>query len=128
MRYVVLLFLLLLSTESYAQMNNQPQNNYQQNNYQQQNTQQMSRSLIKSSGDERKALNLLVLQDVATYKLGDEDLSDDIAKLQNNQEYYRRLEIIRKKLSNSKIADSKNREVTRILNDAGNRLYNLLYN
>ena len=125
--------MLLLSGVAEAQMNNyQQQNNYQpQNNYQQpQNSQAnpMKRSLIKSNGDERKALNLLVLQEVATYKLGDEDLSDEIAKLRNNQEYYIRLEKIKSKLSNSKIANSKNREVIQILNDAGNRLYNLLYN
>ena len=133
MRYMILLFMLLMSGVAEAQMNNyQQQNGYQpQNNYQQpQNSQAnpMKRSLIKSSGDERKALNLLVLQEVATYKLGDEGLSDEIAGLQNNQEYYIRLEKIKSKLSNAKMTNSKNREVMQILNDAGNRLYNLLYN
>lgn len=89
---------------------------------------QMSRSLIKNSGDQRKAYNLLVLQDVATYKLGDETLQKEISGLQNNQEYYRKLELIRKKLSNAKIADSKNKEIMRILDEAGNRIVNLMGN
>ena len=132
MRYVILLFMLLLSGVAEAQMNNyQQQNGYQpQNAGQLQNNQEpkMMRSLIRSHGDQRKAFNLLILQDVATYKLGDENLSRDIAELKSNQEYYEKLEKIRRKLSNSKIENSKNKEVLRILDDAGNRIYNLLYN
>lgn len=132
MRYVILLFMLLLSGVAEAQMNNyQQQNGYQpQNAGQLQNNQEpkMKRSLIRSHGDQRKAFNLLILQDVATYKLGDENLSRDIAELKSNQEYYEKLEKIRRKLSNSKIENSKNKEVLRILDDAGNRIYNLLYN
>lgn len=89
---------------------------------------QMSRSLIKSSGNQRKAFNLMIVQEVSTYKLSDEELIDDVAELRNNQEYYRKLDIIKKKLTNSKISDGKNKEVMQILNDAGNRLYNLLGN
>lgn len=87
---------------------------------------QMSRSLIRNRGDQRKAYNLMVLQDVATYKLGDETLKKEADALKNNREYYRKLDYMRKKLSNSKMPDSKNREVMRILDDAGAKLVDLL--
>lgn len=89
---------------------------------------QMSRNLIKNSGDQRTAFNLMILQEVATYKLDDEEIQKEVAGLRNNQEYYRKLDIIKKKLSNSKISDYKNKEVMKILNETGNRLYNLLGN
>ena len=101
-----------------------------QNNTKQQNTEdtQMSRSLIKSGGDQRKAFNVMILQEVSTYKLGDEEIAKEVDGLKNNSEYYRKLDIIKKKLSNSKMSDTKNKEVMNILNDAGNRIYNLLGN
>lgn len=88
----------------------------------------MSRSFIKSSGDQRKAFNLMILQEVAAYKLGDEKLQKEINKLKENRTYYEKLEKIKKKLSNAKISDTKNQEIMRILNDTGNRIYNLLGN
>lgn len=133
MRYVLLFVIVLLSTNAVAQVRQQQgQNNY----YQQQNLQEMqdnpvmkmSRSFISSSGNQGEAFNLMVVQEVATYKLGDETLQKEIDKLKNNQEYYNKLEKIKRKLSNSKLSDSKNKDVMRILNDAGRRLNNLLGN
>ena len=129
MKYFWVIILCLVSTNVMAQT--QQYDSVQQKNAQEMrnnSVMQMSRSLIKSSGDQRKAYNLLVLQDVATYKLGDETLHKEISGLQNNQEYYRKLELIRKKLSNAKIADSKNKEIMRILDEAGNRIVNLMGN
>lgn len=133
MKYMLLLTVVLLSLNAEAQVRQQQGQN---NSYQQQNSQQMqnnpvvkmSRSFISNSGDQRKAYNLLVLQEVATYKLGDETLQKEIDAMKNNQEYYRKLERIKKRLSNSKLSDSRNKEVMRILNDAGNRISNLLDN
>lgn len=88
----------------------------------------LSRSTLKNTADQRTARNLLVLKEVSEYKLDDERLKDDITEVSQNKEYLRKIEIIRKKLSNKKISDSKNKEVLRILNDAGNKLYNLLSN
>lgn len=129
MKYFWVIILCLMSGNVMAQT--QQYDSVQQKNAQDMRNNplmQMSRSLIKSSGDQRKAYNLLVLQDVATYKLGDETLQKEIFGLQNNQEYYRKLELIRKKLSNAKIADSKNKEIMRILDEAGNRIVNLMGN
>lgn len=103
----------------------QPQNDIKQQNAEKT---QMSRSLIKNGGDQRKAFNIMILQEVSTYKLGDEEIAKEVDGLKNNSEYYRKLDIIKKKLSNSKMSDTKNKEVMNILNDAGNRIYNLLGN
>ena len=103
----------------------QPQNDIKQQNAEKT---QMSRSLIKNGGDQRKAFNVMILQEVSTYKLGDEEIAKEVDGLKNNSEYYRKLDIIKKKLSNSKMSDTKNKEVMNILNDAGNRIYNLLGN
>lgn len=133
MKYVLLAIMLLWSHNAAAQVqsgqnryNQQHQNSVQQ--MQNNPLMQMVRRPLKSSGEQRRALNLLVVQEVATYKLGDETLSKEIDNLEKNQEYYRKLEIIKNKLSNSRLTDSKNKEVMRILNDAGNRIYNLLGN
>lgn len=133
MRYVLLFVIALLSAGAEAQVR-QPQ--VQNNTVQQRNLQEMqnnpimrmSRSFISNSGNQGDAFNLMVVQEVATYKLGDENLEKEIDKLKNNQEYYNKLEKIKKKLSNSKLSDSKNREVMRILSDAGRRINNLLGN
>ena len=136
MRYVLLFVMVLLSANAEAQVSRQQgqNNNYyqQQNmqgsqNYQGANT-KMNRSFISSNGNQGEAFNLMVVQEVATYKLGDETLQKEIEGLRNNQEYYNKLEKIRRKLSNAKLSDSKNKEVMRILNDAGRRINNLLGN
>ena len=133
MRYVLLFVIALFGINAEAQVRQQQTTN---NVVQQQNLQQMqnnpimkmSRSFIRSSGNQGEAFNLMVLQEVATYKLGDETLQKEIEGLKNNQEYYNKLEKIKKKLSNSKLSDSKNKDVMRILNDAGRKLNNLLGN
>ena len=85
-----------------------------------------SRSFIKNSGDERKARNLLFLEEIANYKLNDEELSDDFNAVEDSREYDEKLKKALKKLTNRKMKDSKNRKVMEILDDAGDRLYNLL--
>ena len=133
MRYVLLLVVVLLSVDAEAQVR-QMQGQY--DSYQQQNLRQMqnnpvmkmSRSYISKNGSQGEAFNLMVVQEVATYKLGDEGLEKEIDGLKNNSEYYTKLEKIKKKLSNSKFSDSKNKEIMRILNDAGRRINNLLGN
>lgn len=88
----------------------------------------MVRGSLKNTANQRTARNLLVLSEVAYFKLGDERLKKDVEEVSQNQEYLRKIEIIKNKLSNNKISDNKNKEALRILNDAGNRLYNLLAN
>ncbi|MBQ8481419.1 MAG: hypothetical protein IJ532_02655 [Alphaproteobacteria bacterium] len=94
------------------------------------NTQKMKtgKSLLGVRGNQRTALNLLILQEVAAYKLDDETIKNDVVELENNQEYYRKLETIKGKLTNNKFPNSLNKEILRILDEAGNRLNNLLGN
>ena len=85
-------------------------------------------SHILSFGDQKEARNLLIVEAVAHYKLQDEKLSEQMESLQENAEYHRKLEQIMQNLSNKRLRNNKNKEAIRILNDAGNRLYNLLTN
>lgn len=79
-------------------------------------------------GPQKEARNLMIVEAVARYKLNDEKLAEQFDSLENNAEYHRKLEQIMQNLSNNRLRNSKNKEVIRILNDAGNRLYNLLTN
>ncbi|MBR1840937.1 MAG: hypothetical protein IJ778_02275 [Alphaproteobacteria bacterium] len=88
----------------------------------------VSRSYLRNTGDERKARNLLVVKEVADFKIGDEKLSKDFEMVESTDEFERKMAKIMEKLSNKKMRDSKNREVINILNEAGDKLYNLLAN
>lgn len=83
---------------------------------------------LRSFGAQKEARNLMIVQAVANYKLGDEKLANQFTELEDNAEYHRKLEQIMNNLSNSSMRNNKNREAVRILDDAGNRLYNLLSN
>lgn len=86
------------------------------------------RSPLKNNKNNRMARNLLVLQQVADYKIGDEKLKSNINEVKESREYQRKMNAVMEKLSNGKIANSKNKEVLRILDEAGNKIYNLLAN
>ena len=132
MKYILMFLMLLLSFNAEAQVKqNGVKNSSGQNNLQQMQNNpvlKMSRSYISTGGNQRKAFNIMILQEVASYKLGDEKLKKEVDGLRNNREYYDKLEKIKKKLSNGRISNTNNQEVLRILNDAGNRIYNLLGN
>lgn len=81
-----------------------------------------------SFGSQKEARNLMIVEAVARYKLGDEKLAEQFESLEDNAEYHRKLEQIMDNLSNNRLRNNKNKEAIRILNDAGNRLYNLLTN
>lgn len=86
------------------------------------------RGVMLNSGDQREARNLMIVAEVASYKLGDEKLVKQFATLEDNREYHKKLQKIMSQLDNKKMRNRKNKEVIRILNDAGNKLYNLLAN
>ncbi len=86
------------------------------------------RGYMSNSSKQKKARNIMLVYEVAGYKLGDEKLAKQYAALEENRQYQKKLMKIREQLSNRKISNSKNKEVIRILDDAGNRLYNLLAN
>lgn len=87
---------------------------------------QMIYARMRDYGDQKEARNIKIVEAVAHYKLGDEKLREEMEKLEQNREYNRKMNKIMEKLSNDKRRDSKNKEVVRILQDAGNKLYNLL--
>ena len=86
----------------------------------------MARAPLKNTGDARVARNILILQEVINFKLGDERLQKEFAAIENNSNYYKKLEKIMKELDNRKNRNSINNQVINILDDAGNKIYNLL--
>ena len=87
---------------------------------------QMIYARMRDYGDQKDARNIKIVEAVAHYKLGDEKLREEMEKLDQNREYNKKMKKIIEKLSNDKRRDTKNREVVRILQEAGNKLYNLL--
>ncbi len=83
---------------------------------------------LASYGDQREARNIMVVQAVVNYKLGDDKLAKQFEKVEDNAEFERKMQQIMENLSNNRMRNTKNREVIRILDDAGNKLYNLLAN
>lgn len=88
----------------------------------------ITRNYLKNSGNERIARNLLVVKKVADFKIGDEKYAKDFETVENTREFDRKMEKALSVLSNSKMRNSKNKEVIQILNEAGGKLYNLLAN
>ena len=84
------------------------------------------RGFMRSYGDQKEARNVMIVEAVARYKLGDEELQKEFEKLERNKEYHQKLDKIMKNLSNKKYQDRKNKEAMKILQEAGNKLYNLL--
>lgn len=92
------------------------------------NVEKKGNGRLLSFGSQKEARNLLIVEAVARYKLGDEKLAEQFESLEDNAEYHRKIEQIMENLSNNRLRNNKNKEAIRILNDAGNRLYNLLTN
>lgn len=85
-----------------------------------------SRALLLNSGDDKIARNLMVLHDVINFKMGDEKLAKSFDKIENNKTYNKKMDKAFAKLDNSKYRNQKNQQVINILNEAGQKLYNLL--
>ena len=83
---------------------------------------------LANYGNQREARNLVVVRAVANYKMGDEKLASQFEKVEDNAEFERKMQQIMENLSNNRMRNAKNREAVRILDDAGNKLYNLLAN
>ena len=112
--FVCFLAALLWVSPLYAQFDSEP--SYDSGTY----------KYMRNTGDQKTARNIMVLKEVADYKIGDEKLAKEFDNLEKTQEYHQKIGKILSKLSNKKMRNSKNREVIEILNDAGNKLYNLL--
>ena len=69
---------------------------------------------------------MLVLHDVINFKMGDEKLAKNFDKIENNKTYNKKMDKAFAKLDNGKYRNQKNQQVINILNEAGQKLYNLL--
>ena len=87
-----------------------------------------SRSLLPTNKDQTTARNLMIVKEVADFKMGDEKLSKYFDNLEDNKEYNKKMDKIFAKLKNDKIRNSKNQKVIDILNEAGAKIYNLMSN
>ena len=85
-----------------------------------------SRDLLLSSGDDKIAQNLMVVQEVSAFKMGDEKFAKSFEKIKNNKTYNKKMDKIFSKLNNNKMRNQKNQQVVNILNEAGQKIYNLL--
>lgn len=74
----------------------------------------------------KDAQYLATIKAVANYKIEDEELQRDIAKLRQNKAFNEKLQKMLDKLNNRRTKDAKNRKVLKILEEAGEQIYNLL--
>ena len=74
----------------------------------------------------KDAQYLATIKAVANYKIEDEELQRDIAKVRQNKAFNEKLQKMLDKLNNRRTKDAKNRKVLKILEEAGEQIYNLL--
>ena len=66
------------------------------------------------------------LKAVVNYKINDEENLRNIEKLRQDRRFNEKLQRMLNKLSNDRTKDGKNREVLKILEQAGKDIYNIL--
>lgn len=126
-KYIIAILVAVMSFSypSYAKRNNNQtgvSSQYRQND----GSRRRKSTILKNSGEQKEARDLLVLYEVVNFKLEDERLAKEIDELDENPKFNKKMDSIMEKLSNEKRRDNKNKDVERILQDAGNKLYNLL--
>ncbi len=121
--FMAFLFITLFCGNAVAQI----RQNYQPENYEQK-VENVMRYKSRSTSNMKEARNLLIVKQVADFKYGDEKLAANYEDLETDKQFERDMNKIMAQLENKKMRNSKNREVIRILNEAGNKLYNLLAN
>ncbi len=85
-----------------------------------------SRNIMLNSNDNKVARNLMIVNEVASFKMGDEKLNKNFENLKDSKTYNQKMDKIFAKLNNNKIRNQKNQQVINILNEAGQKIYNLL--
>ena len=128
MKYCVILLALALNLSSASAQMRQTYQNYGATAEQYEQEESITRSKYRGGSNMNEARNLLVVKMVADFKYGDEKLAGNYEKWENDKNFERKMSKAMSQLNNKKIRNSKNREVIRILNEAGNKLYNLLAN
>lgn len=74
----------------------------------------------------KDAQYMATVKAVANFKIEDEEISRDIAKLRQNKAFNEKLQKMLEKLSNRRTKDTTNRKVLQILEEAGEQIYKLL--
>lgn len=74
----------------------------------------------------KDAIYLATVKAVADFKINDAETFDDVEKLRENKRFLKDLQNMVNKLSNDKNKDAKNRKVLKILQQAGEDIYNIL--
>ena len=75
---------------------------------------------------QNEAKYIATLKAVVNYKIDDQENIRDIEALRQNRQFNQKLQRMLNKLSNERTKDSKNRQVLRILEKAGEDIYKLL--
>ncbi len=85
-----------------------------------------SRNIMLNSNDNKVARNLMIVNKVSSFKMGDEKLNKSFENLKDNKTYNQKMDKIFAKLNNNKNRNQKNQQIINILNEAGQKIYNLL--
>lgn len=85
-----------------------------------------SRNIMLNSNDNKVARNLMIVNEVSSFKMGDEKLNKSFENLKDNKTYNQKMDKIFAKLNNNKNRNQKNQQIINILNEAGQKIYNLL--
>lgn len=85
-----------------------------------------SRNIMLNSNDNKVARNLMIVNEVSSFKMGDEKLNKSFENLKDNKTYNQKMDKIFAKLNNNKNRNRKNQQIINILNEAGQKIYNLL--
>lgn len=85
-----------------------------------------SRNIMLNSNDNKMARNLMIVNEVSSFKMGDEKLNKSFENLKDNKTYNQKMDKIFAKLNNNKNRNQKNQQIINILNEAGQKIYNLL--
>ena len=129
MKYWVILLVFALNLNNAVAQMRQTYQNYDATTEQHEKREEsITRSKYRGGSNMNEARNLLIVKMVADFKYGDEKLAGNYEEWENDKNFERKMNKVMSQLDNKKMRNTKNREVIRILNEAGNKLYNLLAN
>lgn len=74
----------------------------------------------------KNAEYLATIKAVANYKINDEEELENVERLRQNKAFNLKLQKMMNKLQNSRTKNSDNKRILKILEDAGEQIYNIL--
>lgn len=75
---------------------------------------------------QKKAEYLATIKAVSAYKIEDQEEARNVERLRQDARFNAKLQKMLSKLSNDRTKDTKNKQVLKILEDAGEQIYKLL--